>query len=481
MHLVNLLVMMSTISLIIAATSCIIFLFGIYLLKFYTRLKKRKQSAQSMDKITIGFFHPYCNAGGGGERVLWCAVRALQIKYPDIRCIIYTGDYDASPEDILSHAKEKFNIVLPKKVDFIFLHKRSWVEAIHYPVFTLMGQSLGSMLLAYEAINSYIPDVFIDSMGYPFSYFIFKTIAGCKVGCYVHYPTISTDMLSLVSDRTGSFNNRAIIAKSAVLTNFKLMYYWFFAWCYGCAGARSDVVMVNSSWTKGHIEVLWGAKDDRPIDKIFPPCDIKAFLEIPLQRSSKNKIILSISQFRPEKNQALQVKSFARFLSTKPVGTRQEYQLVLAGGCRNQGDEKRVQELKSLAKQLGISDNVCIKVNISFTELKELLSSSQIGIHTMTNEHFGIGVVEFQAAGVIALAHNSGGPKMDIVVGERNQKTGFLAETVEEYAKAIENIFNLSPEEKTRVAMKAREACERFSEGQFEADFLQTMHRLLET
>ena len=26
----------------------------------------------------IGFFHPYCNAGGGGERVLWCAVRAIQ-------------------------------------------------------------------------------------------------------------------------------------------------------------------------------------------------------------------------------------------------------------------------------------------------------------------------------------------------------------------------------------------------------------------
>lgn len=24
-------------------------------------------------KTFIGFFHPYCNAGGGGERVLWVA------------------------------------------------------------------------------------------------------------------------------------------------------------------------------------------------------------------------------------------------------------------------------------------------------------------------------------------------------------------------------------------------------------------------
>lgn len=34
---------------------------------------------------TLAFFHPYCNAGGGGERVLWCAIRALQNRYFYIR------------------------------------------------------------------------------------------------------------------------------------------------------------------------------------------------------------------------------------------------------------------------------------------------------------------------------------------------------------------------------------------------------------
>lgn len=28
--------------------------------------------------FTVGFFHPFCNSGGGGERVLWSAVKALQ-------------------------------------------------------------------------------------------------------------------------------------------------------------------------------------------------------------------------------------------------------------------------------------------------------------------------------------------------------------------------------------------------------------------
>jgi len=30
--------------------------------------------------LLVGFFHPYCNAGGGGERVLWMAVQALQTR-----------------------------------------------------------------------------------------------------------------------------------------------------------------------------------------------------------------------------------------------------------------------------------------------------------------------------------------------------------------------------------------------------------------
>ncbi len=32
------------------------------------------------------------------------------------------------------------------------------------------------------------------------------------------------------------------------------------------------------------------------------------------------------------------------------------------------------------------------------------------------NEHFGIGVVEMQASGAIPIAHNSAGPRMDIIV-----------------------------------------------------------------
>lgn len=44
-------------------------------------LSKRKLRQQSKKETVVGIFHPYCNAGGGGERVLWAAVQAIQNKY----------------------------------------------------------------------------------------------------------------------------------------------------------------------------------------------------------------------------------------------------------------------------------------------------------------------------------------------------------------------------------------------------------------
>jgi alpha-1,2-mannosyltransferase len=49
----------------------------------------------------------------------------------------------------------------------------------------------------------------------------------------------------------------------------------------------------------------------------------------------------------------------------------------------------------------------------------------------MWNEHFGISVVEMMAAGLITIAHRSGGPAMDIVVPHEGVETGFLACTAE--------------------------------------------------
>lgn len=42
------------------------------------------------------------NAGGGGERVLWAAIRATQKRYPRAVCVVYTGDHDVDKNTIVS-------------------------------------------------------------------------------------------------------------------------------------------------------------------------------------------------------------------------------------------------------------------------------------------------------------------------------------------------------------------------------------------
>ncbi|CAC5403342.1 ALG11 [Mytilus coruscus] len=427
-------------------------------------------------EITVGFFHPYCNAGGGGERVLWTAIRALQNRYPRIQCIVYTGDTEATGSDILQRAKQRFNISITSPVQFVFLTKRYLVEAQKYPYFTLLGQSLGSMLLGWEALMKYVPDVYIDSMGYAFTLPLFKYLGGCKTVSYVHYPTISTDMLQRVSDRTQSHNNASFISRSATLSWAKTHYYKMFACLYGIMGRRSDKVMVNSTWTFNHIQRLWKVADRTYI--VYPPCDISEFTKIPLTNCHVQKTIVSIAQFRPEKDHGLQIRSFSNFLNSH-TKDKQIYKLLLVGSCRNEGDSTRVKELRDLCTMLNIEDNVEFKLNVSFEELKDLMSTSLIGIHTMWNEHFGIGVVELMAAGTIILAHNSGGPKLDIVTDYNHQKTGYLAADEDSYAAAMETIFNLKDEERLVIRQNARLSVERFSEGEFERGFLMVCESLL--
>jgi alpha-1,2-mannosyltransferase len=70
-----------------------------------------------------GFFHPYTNDGGGGERVLWCAVRAAQELRPGLPCAVFTGDADASPDGLAARALDRFGVRLlrPPQVRFQFL------------------------------------------------------------------------------------------------------------------------------------------------------------------------------------------------------------------------------------------------------------------------------------------------------------------------------------------------------------------------
>jgi alpha-1,2-mannosyltransferase len=74
-----------------------------------------------------------------------------------VKIVVYTGDLDASPEEILKRAEQRFSIKLIASVQFVYLRRRRWVEADKYQYFTLLGQSLGSILLGAEALAAFVP------------------------------------------------------------------------------------------------------------------------------------------------------------------------------------------------------------------------------------------------------------------------------------------------------------------------------------
>ena len=47
----------------------------------------------------------YKISGGGGERVLWVAIRAMLARFPSAKFVVYTGDVDAAPDQIMERIR----------------------------------------------------------------------------------------------------------------------------------------------------------------------------------------------------------------------------------------------------------------------------------------------------------------------------------------------------------------------------------------
>ena len=138
--------------------------------------------------------------------------------------------------------------------------------------------------------------------GYAFTYPLFSWLGRCTICAYVHYPTISSDMLSRVRSRYTDVNNRAAIANNWARSVAKLIYYNLFAKLYQFVGGFSSINIVNSSWTHNHVTAIW--KNPKATSIVAPPCDTANLQRLSL--AGRLPHIISVAQFRPEKNHALQ-------------------------------------------------------------------------------------------------------------------------------------------------------------------------------
>eukprot|EP00606_Chrysophyceae_sp_TOSAG23-5_P001090 GSChrysophyteH2.ASY1.ANO1.504.1 assembled CDS len=383
----------------------------------------------------VAFFHPYCDMGGGGERVLWAMIETM----------LHNESLRRHKTSILRGVKQTFGIDLlseehSSRVHFIHIRSCTLLDARWYPVATMAGQCLGSLLVGLECFLRLVPDTLVDTMGAPFIYPVFYMLHPLvRVVAYVHYPLISSDMLALVREQRPSYNNRSSISKNTTVSSAKLLYYRIMAFFYGLAGRCVGVAYANSSWTEGHMASMWHLTKMSTTSPTHTPSNGRLMGE-----GKATSYILSVGQFRPEKDHSLQLVAFAQLLkadASKGAERHKGVELVMLGSTRNSDDEKLVQLLRAQATELGVASRVRFVINAPYAELQTWLAAASVGLHTMWNEHFGISVVEMMAAGIVVVAHDSGGPQSDIVTppqGEKDVKyTGYLAATVEEYADCL--------------------------------------------
>lgn len=170
-------------------------------------------------------------------------------------------------------------------------------------------------------------------MGYAFTFPVVRTLTSSTVpvGAYVHFPTISTSMLTRVRTRSSTYANSSFITSSSLLSFCKLIYYRCFMWMYANALRKAQFVMVNSTWTKEHVDGILGYRDwvldplvggvqgvlgmvpfsgigmgTRGVEResmpperaqiVYPPCETQELVGFPLE--GRERVIISIAQFR---------------------------------------------------------------------------------------------------------------------------------------------------------------------------------------
>lgn len=366
-------------------------------------------------KLIYGFFHPYANNGGGGERVLWQSVKAT-LENPRNVVAIYTTNKE-EPLKIIGKTREKFQIDLDSsRIVFIYLSRfNNLIDANYWKHFTLIGQLIGTFLLTLEAMNELSPDIWIDTMGLPASYWPVAKILGIPILAYVHYPIIQQDMFNKL--RFSKIKDIVHITSFADAKQYiKLVYWSALYWLYVYLGSLVNITLTNGSWTQNHLSNIWiyNKLYNHPIDIVYPPCGTEEF---PRQKNlNRDNKILYISQFRPEKRHNLIVREYGTFLEKAKLAKISSIPtIVFLGSCRTADDTNTLTSLKQQVAQLGLDDYVEFVVDCSYQDLLAWLGKVEFGVNAMWNEHFGIGVVEYLCGGAIPIVHASAGPYLDIV------------------------------------------------------------------
>ncbi|XP_074590809.1 alpha-1,3/1,6-mannosyltransferase ALG2 [Curcuma longa] len=215
----------------------------------------------------------------------------------------------------------------------------------------------------------------------------------------------------------------------------------------------ADLVLVNSKFTASVFAKTFHRLHSRGIlpAVLYPAVNVRQF-DGPCTYTLN---FLSVNRFEKKKNLELAISAFALLQSIgNGLPSPAKATLTIAGGYdkRLKENVEYLDELRGLAVEEGISEQVKFVTSCSTAERNELLSQCIAVLYTPKDEHFGIVPLEAMAAKKPVIACNSGGPLETI----KHDVTGFLCEpTPFEFAQAMSKLL-ADPETAVRMGEEAR-------------------------
>ncbi|KAH8584222.1 glycosyl transferase [Cryptosporidium sp. chipmunk genotype I] len=391
-------------------------------------------------KRTIGFFHPQCSNFGGGEKVLWCIIYEALNSNLKNKVVIYSS-CRLDKAEVLRKVENLFRIPLncPEFIDRITIVELKLGFLLKLAFLKLWSVNLAGLIVSLEGLifSWPFPEVFIETAGFPFALIPARILPTTKhISTYIHYPQVRKENIEREKRRS-------------ILRYFYLK---LFSIVYKFSIGLANKIVVNSNWTLDKLNYLW-EKNCIEASVCYPPINMEYSLNKSVDPKLRKNVIVSLSQFRMEKNHFLQIQIFSGVLkrikeivngASKEERIRLEkiYEEIKFKMCgTSQDSNPRYKEYLNSLKQMiadeKLEDKLELIINSSSTELQSIMKTSRFAIHTMEDEHFGICVAEFVCSGLLTLAHRSGGPEMDILASFKGQDVGFLASNIQEFVEKL--------------------------------------------
>ena len=173
--------------------------------------------------------------------------------------------------------------------------------------------------------------------------------------------------------------------------------------------------------------------DNQKIKQINPGVDYELF--VPDQSIDRENIFLSIGRIQQQKGQL----ETLRFLNSfKEVET--DFMCYFVGGPSGSSGDEYLSELKESVKELSLSSHVEFLGNLPQVDIRNLLNSAKLLIHTSQYETFGLVAIEANSMGVPVLTTNNGSMQEIIT----NKENGYLVDGLDyqDVSISIKNLIN---------------------------------------